>query len=454
VSAIEKYNMINKNDIIIVGVSGGADSISLIHILNKLKTKYNTTLIAVHVNHCIRKEEAKRDEQYTIDFCNNINIKTEIFSFDIKKIAKQLLITEEEAGRLKRYEAFEKTLKKYNADKIAVAHNMNDNAETLLMRLFRGTGIKGLGGISPVRGNIIRPLIFLTRSEIEKYCNDNNINFKIDSTNEKDIYSRNKIRLKLIPWICENFNKNIINTLSKTSLIMSQENEYLDNIAKQALEECAINSEKTLLDINKLKEYDDVIKRRIIRQAYLKYTKDLHDISYQHINMILDLLYKQTGKSINLPYGLKAEIQYNNLLLYKQNKDENGFCYDVKEETVIYIKQINKYIKISKYKKINLPGILPYTISFNYDKIINALKLRTRLSGDRIYYNGIGGNKKIKNLFIDLKIPRIQRDNIAMLADGNNILWIDKYKISDFYKADKNTNNKIYLHIWEANKYE
>lgn len=453
IQTIEKHRMIKMKDHIIVGVSGGADSICLLHILNSIKNKYMLKLTAVHINHGIRGKEADSDENYVKEFCNKLNINFETFNCKVKDEAKKLGMTEEEAGRYIRYKKFNEVLKKYKADKIAIAHNMNDNAETLLMRLFRGTGIKGLSGISAVRDNIIRPLLYCSREQIEEYCKTNNIKYCNDYTNNIELYTRNKIRIKLIPWIKENFNNNIIALLSKTSLIMSEENAYLDKTAANALKECLYKDKLNELNLSKLKEYDKVIIRRIIRLACIQYNSSLHDISFEHVNMIMELINKDTGKSVNLPKGLMAEKCYDRLILNNEIKKTNEFDYIIEENKTINIKEINKKLLFSKNIMNDISDNV-YTISFDCDKINTVLHLRNKRPGDKIYLKGINGNKKLKNLFIDLKIPRYERENIPVLASENNILWIMGIKVSDAYISNDKTKDKIYLQIWEEQSNE
>ena len=204
-ATIKKYNMIEKGDKIVIGVSGGADSVCLTDILNKVKKEIEIEIILVHINHNIRGEEAKRDENFVIELGKKYNNLVRVFSYDVEKLAKERSLTVEEMGRKLRYEAFNSVA--LEKGKIAVAHNLNDNCETMIMRFFRGTGIKGLGGISAKRENIIRPLIELSREEIERYCLENNLDYCEDSTNSVEKYTRNKIRLNLIPMIKKEFNK-------------------------------------------------------------------------------------------------------------------------------------------------------------------------------------------------------------------------------------------------------
>ena len=242
---ITKHNLICRDDHIIVGVSGGADSICLLYFLNSIKNDFNLKITAVHINHCMRGEESDEDNKFVVDFCKSINIPINVFSFDIYSKAKEENITTEEAGRKYRYNSFNNVLKKVNGTKIAVAHNKDDNAETIIMRFFRGTGIKGLSGISYKRDNIIRPLLDCLRKDIEDYCRRNNLSYRNDSTNSMDIYTRNKIRLNLITFIKKDFNPNIVNTLCDMSKTFYDENKFLDTLASKSLDDCKSEAKRS-----------------------------------------------------------------------------------------------------------------------------------------------------------------------------------------------------------------
>lgn len=416
---IQKYNMIQDNDCIIIGISGGADSVALFHFLYTIKEIYNLTLIGVHIHHGIRGIDADLDAEYVKNLCNNYKIDCKIIKYDIYKEAKKLKITEEEAGRLKRYEAFETVLKKYNGNKIAVAHTMNDQAETVFMRICRGTGLKGLTGILPMRDNIIRPFIESSREDTEQYCNQNNLIYKDDYTNNMDIYTRNKIRLQLIPWIKQNLNQSIIQTISNMSLLLQEEQNYIEQQSELAYNFCSsIDNNRIKLDIDKLKNYPLVIQKRIFRIAIYNLTKDLHDIELCHITNIIELIKKQTGKKINLTNNIIVHKQYNNLYFYiRDNITDLNFCYDLKLNTKIYIKEIENYI-VSELICIEDFKSKPNNVRiFDYDKINGDVKIRNRNSGDKIYLKGIG-NKKLKDFFIDIKLPKDERDKIPLIKIG------------------------------------
>lgn len=446
---IKKYNMIQKNDCIIIGISGGADSVTLFHFLCSIEQEYNLTLIAVHVHHGLRGLEADKDANYVQQLCLNCNVKFELFKCDIHKEAKLLNVTDEEAGRIKRYQIFQQVFIKYNANKIAVAHNMNDQAETILMRICRGTGLKGLSGILPVRENIIRPLIECDRQSIERYCSENKLLYKNDYTNDMDIYTRNKIRLQLIPWIEQKLNPSIVQTLSNMAYSLKQEEDYMKQQADEAYKLCStISNEILKIDLTKLTNYHIVIQKRVLRIALQYFKKDLHDIESEHIFKIIELMQKQTGKKINITNNITVQKQYDYLYFYFDKLDNSNiqFCYHLVPNERVYIKEAKIYISSQiisiqnfKQNKNNL-----YTKAFDYDKIGSNVKVRTRLAGDKIYLKSVG-TKKLKDLFIDMKVPQNIRKTVPLLAIDNNIIWVFGYRVSGAYNIDKDTQKIIYI---------
>jgi tRNA(ile)-lysidine synthetase len=445
IKTISQFNMIKKGDNIVIGVSGGADSVCLLDVLNSLKDDFMLNLTIVHINHNIRGEEADRDEDYVLSLAEKYGIAAKVFSYQCEEMARETGIGTEEMGRRLRYNAFNEVAGKNG--KIAVAHNINDNCETMLMNFFRGTGLKGLSGISPVRDNIIRPLISVTKAEIEQYCKERSLYYCSDSTNSEDIYTRNKMRLNVIPLLEKGFNKNLTNTMFRTSNIVRAEDEYIEKQALNAYDDCREDNHR--INIDRLKGYDKVIQRRIVRIGFRDFLVDLHDISYDHVEGVLSLAESESGRIIELPQGLRASREYDTLYFYKEDKCDKGFCYSLETDKKQFIKEHNFYVLLTKNKKNDKNCRIVYTNVFDCGKINTELKLRSRQSGDRIFLKGIGGSKSIKKLFIDLKIPRSKRDDIPILAFENEVLWIKDYKTSDYYKASKETKEKLYLYITE-----
>lgn len=449
---IKKFHMLHYGDYIIVGVSGGIDSTVLLHILYSFKQEYNLTLHVVHIHHGLRAEEADRDAFFVQELCGNLGIPCDVFYYDIKKEARKQKMSEEETGRIIRYQKFQEVAKIHNG-KIAVAHNSNDQAETILMRLARGTGLKGLIGIAPVRDNIIRPLIVCERKEIETYSEKFQVPFQNDTTNDMDFYTRNKIRHFLIPWMEKELNQNTIKNLAKTSSLLLEEEYYLEKQTSKAFSYAVEKNESNqiIFDILKFNQYDIVIKRRMIRKAIMFLKNELKDVSFEHISQILFLLEKQSGKRISLPKGICAEIQYKKLCLFLGNIDKtNPYSYNLVLRKTIFIKELRKYICLSlNEEKKEIKSAKICTKVFDYDKINTNLSLRTRQAGDFIVLNHFSGTKKLKDYFIDEKIPRQQRDKIPLLTSGKEVLWLIGIKTTHSCCVDKNTKNILYVQIWE-----
>ena len=362
-NTIKKYNLIQENDKIVIGVSGGPDSMCLLHILNGLKEKLNFEIVVAHINHMIRKE-AEEETQYVKNFCDKLGIKCYIKRIDVIDKSNKEKIGTEEAGRKARYDFFEEVLNIVNANKIATAHNENDNAETVLMNIFRGAGTSGLKGIEPIRDNkYIRPIIECERSEIEEYCRVNKLQPKIDKTNFENVYTRNKIRNVLIPEIKKEFNPNIIESLNKLSILARQENNFIqeyaknimenelivekdlenqsrnekqnnkicreqmekEKIAKDKLQKEQISKEKTqnnksiVLNLKKFNQLDDVIKNRIVLETIQRVLGSTQGIEKIHVDDIVKLCSKNIGNKYLTPNkNIKVLVKDGNITFMLQ----------------------------------------------------------------------------------------------------------------------------------------
>lgn len=310
---IQEYNLINKGEIIVVAVSGGPDSMCLLSILNELKDIVGIKkLIVAHLNHMLR-EEAKEETRYVEQFCNDRQIECYTKYVDIEQISKNNKIGTEEAGRIERYKFFEEVLKKTNADKIAIAHNKKDNVETVLMHLLRGSGMSGLCGIKPERDNIyIRPIIKCSRDEIEEYLRKQNIIARIDKSNQDNSYTRNKIRNKLIPYLEENYNPNIINTIDRLSEVINQDEIYMEKQTDKAYKDVLIEKEENCdeIDLKKFNNLDEAIKTRLIMKIIKKLFGSSKNIEKIHINDIIKLCSNNIGNKYLKPNkNLKVYIQ-------------------------------------------------------------------------------------------------------------------------------------------------
>ncbi len=320
IRTIEKYNLIQTGDKIVVGVSGGPDSICLLHILNSLKGKYNLQLFVAHINHMIR-ENAKIDEQYVKSFCKKIDVPVFVLHSEVLNLAKQQKISVEEAGRNVRYDFFNEILEKTKSNKIAIAHNCNDKAETIIMNVLRGSGISGLKGIEAKRDNkYIRPLIECTREEIENYCKENNLETRHDESNDENIYKRNKIRNIVIPFIKQEFNNNIVSTINRLSDVATQEDEYINKIVEKEYNNICISKKENEieLDLKKFNDLDIVIKNRMILYVVNILQQHTKGIEKVNIEDIIKLCGNNIGNKFLVPTkGLKVLVKNKKILFAK-----------------------------------------------------------------------------------------------------------------------------------------
>lgn len=300
---VEKFNLINSGDSIVVGVSGGPDSICLLTLLNKFKTILNIKLYVAHINHMIRTE-ADEETAYVKNYCEQLGVECFIKKIDVIQKSKSEKIGTEEAGRKARYEFFDEVVNHTNSNKIATAHNANDNAETVLMNIIRGSGTSGLKGITPIRDNkYIRPIIECERTQIEKYCELYKLNPKFDESNKENIYTRNKIRNLLIPYLQEQYNPNIIETINRLSELAKNENDYLDKQAQEHFFNILIDdtNDKIVLNLKQFNKLEDVIKSRIILLAIEKTIGSTQGIEKVNINDIIKLCNNNIGNKYLVP---------------------------------------------------------------------------------------------------------------------------------------------------------
>ena len=316
---IREFNLIEKNDSIVVGVSGGPDSMTLLSILLKLKAEFHLKIYVAHVNHMLR-ENAIKDEEYVKEFCKKNNIEIFIKKANISEIAQKEKIGLEEAGRNIRYNFFEEVLKNTKSNKIAIAHNLNDKAETIIMNTLRGSGVSGLKGIEAKRKKYIRPLIEIERYEIEKYCIENKINPRHDESNDDNTYTRNKIRNIVIPYIKNEFNPNIIKTLNRLSEIIKEEDEYVQSETEKIFKEILLTDEKNKIEFDprKFNEQEKVIQKNLILLAIKKVKGSTQGIEKVNIDDIIKLCNNNIGNKLIRPTK-QLEIGIKNKRIYIKN---------------------------------------------------------------------------------------------------------------------------------------
>lgn len=530
---VERYiadnDMLSYGEHVVAGVSGGADSMCLLFVLMALRERLGLKLCVVHINHGIRGEAADKDQEFVEKFCENHGILWKSFRADIPALAKAEHLSEEEAGRQYRYRCFEEALQEMcgcgsagapgtgeaaacgavvggqgtgdgaacgvmpavpvPGGRIAVAHNKNDVTETVLMNLFRGCGLRGLCGIPPVRGNIIRPLLCLERSEIEQLLSENGQSYRTDSTNFENDYTRNRLRNEVIPYLKENINAGAPEHVYQLTQMASGLYQYISR--QQAAVYPLVCREDGSLDVQQLSLQDPVIIDELLRRKVEETVGKLKDISQVHINQIAGLLHKPVGKQIQLPYGLTVTRGYTNLK-FAVTAGRGGSSVAKPAVTAVQgicgssvgakptaapgacggsapdapalplpipprgappasvlIPGTSRTVEISlKFNELNQRiEEKQYTKWFDYAKIKNGLKMRHRQSGDYLVVDSRGSRKLLRRLMIDEKVPRDQRDDVWLVADGDHVVWIIGGRISDAYKVTGQTKEIIEIKV-------
>ncbi len=412
---IEENNLLNINDNVIVALSGGADSVTLLHILISIKEKYGLCIYAAHLNHQIRGEAAEKDERFVYDLCKKYNVKLFVERKDIRALAKERKISVELCGRDERYRFFENLSKQLNA-KVATAHTLSDNAETVLLNITRGASLSGICGIPIKRDYIIRPLLCLTRAQIELYCNENALTYVTDKTNFEEDYSRNKIRLSVIPKLKE-INSGVEENIGRLSSMIQLSDKYLDDISKKELNEC--ENEYGYL-CNKLLKIDKAVRFYAIKNIL---NSSGADFEYRHILLIDEAL--RSHKSVNLPSFYLAECSQGTLRVIKKNLDMHAAEADFECKLNDY--SYKKYVFGEELKKINKKDLIKY---INCDIITDTTVIRHKKPGDTFTLKDRNITKTLKKLYNEIKIPREQRGKLLVVANDSTVLWAQKIGVS------------------------
>lgn len=414
-------SLFNRGDRVLAAISGGADSSAMLCILKNLEKRLMITLSAIHINHNLRGSESKRDEEFCVELCKKLNIKLKTVSVDVKDFCKINGVSTEEGARKLRYDIFFNE----DCDKIATAHTLNDSYETALLNLARGTALKGICGIPLTRGKIVRPLLCLTRGEIESYLNSISQEYVTDSTNLTDDYTRNFIRHNIVPKILS-INPSAIKCFENTSAALTADEHYLDEIAENEYENAKVSEG---LDINKLLQMKSAIRNRVFAKALRD--KNVF-VSANRINDLELCVLKKRKADISGDVFCYCE---GNTLKISEVKSNNWEAfYEVID--IGHIKKFfNKSVIIEKVGDINIKLTKFY---FDYDKIKGKLFLRNRMSGDKVKLYGQSYTKKLKKLFNE-KISQESRMSTIILSDDEGIVFVEGFGAADRVKIDKNT---------------
>lgn len=454
---MEKYRMIEKDGTIIAGVSGGADSVCLLFVLLQIRKQIPFRVVVVHVNHGIRKE-AEEDAAYVAELCRRESIPFYLIEENVKGYAEAHGISLEEAGRIVRYDAFQSILDREDmtgSGRIAVAHNSNDRAETMLFHLFRGTGLTGASGIHPVNREIIRPLLCVSRREIEEWLSCQGISYCVDITNEQDDYTRNKIRHHILPYAEEYISTEAIAHMSTAADHLLSAEEYIRSQVSTAMERCIeiIDPDEVKINIPEFEKENDYLKGWMVMSCLQK-MQAARDVGAVHVENICRFLLKAGNGEIHLPEGIVVYKSYEKGMIVRKDKnttvetEEKYPEYKVQGEGRWELKGIGAVeITVFPYEKTqNIPQ-KTYTKWLDYDKITKSIVFRTRKTGDYLTVNKALNRKSLQDYFVNEKIPREERGQLYVLAEDSHIIWIPGYRMSEYYKVSEETRNILQISI-------
>lgn len=449
---IESHRLFEEGENVLIGVSGGHDSVVLLHVLKEIAKYKKYKLHIAHVNHGVRGEEADEDEEYVRKLAEVYGLPFYVKKADMNRYAKERNLSSEEAGREIRYSFFREILKtELKTGKIAVAHNKNDQAETVIMRVMRGTGIDGLKGMDFVNGDVVRPLLDVTRSEIEKYCEDHGLEPRVDRTNFENIYSRNKVRLELIPYIEDNFNSKITDALCRMSELARRDSDFLHRLAEREYGTTLVRekNDAVTLDNDKFKALDPAIRYRVARIAVLKLTGDIEGLEEKHLRILTEFSdMSKTGKSIDLLKGIKVKMTYGELSIEKSEKRSViRYNYKVEVGESLKLKELGATLNSEVVEIGSFEGEAKETYSscFDYDQISGDIFIRNRLPGDKVKFLGMNGRKKLKDYFIDEKVPQDERELTPLIEIDGEIAWIVGYRSTEKARVTANTKRVLVL---------
>lgn len=475
-ATIKAHSMIGTGDSVLVGVSGGPDSVALLHIILSLTQRFSLRVGVAHLNHCLRQKDSDDDAEFVASLARKLDLPCYIKKEDVRKYRHEKKLSLEEAARIVRYRFFESIAEKYMFNKIALGHNADDNAELVIMNLLRGSGPVGISGIPPVRnGEIIRPLIKLTKSEILEFLAVNKLKFVLDKSNNDQRYLRNRIRHHLIPHLKSSYNKRIVETINRFASIIRSEEEWIDDLINPMFNKSVLTAENhsVTLSISSINELHIAARRRIIRKAIAEIKGNLRRISFSHIDSVSSLLdsghafghidlpdciwIKRDGDTVSFSRGKRVlrdpdkKLSDENKLSFEYRilKPEAGFKEEIFPSSLL-IKELGLNIGFSKIDIEDLPDIhhAGHNVAFfDMDKLSFPLVLRNFRPGDRFQPFGMSGTQKVKKYFINNKVARAQRAKCPILLSREKIMWVVGYRIDDFFKVKQSTRNILKMEV-------
>jgi len=462
-ATIHRYGLLNAGDGVIVGVSGGPDSMALLHVLYSLREEYGLRLRVAHVHHGLR-EEADAEAALVEEISARWGLPCSVRRVDLRALAREKKCSLQEAGRWVRYKFMEEEAERWGCSRIALGHQAEDQAETVLEHFLRGSGLEGLAGMPYCRGKIVRPLLDVSREEIEAYLSERQIPWAVDASNLKPLYLRNRIRWELLP-VLKKYNPNIVETLLRMAEIIREEAAFLDEQTARAegevvQEKSAPSGEgRVAVEVEKFKLLPRALQRRVLRRAVTRRSGAPGKIEFQHIEALLELVYNPaSGRVLHLPHGLQGRREYNWLYIEKQERGrareerrEWAYLLAVPGETVI--PEAGAVIKariLDKQEMPSRPGGKRWVV-LDYDRLSFPLWARKRRAGDRFLPSGLPGSKKLKDFFIDARVPQEQRERTVIVASEKEVYWVAGCRADARFLASAESRRGLLLELSSFN---
>ena len=455
---INEYALVEKNDKILLGVSGGPDSLTMLDLFYRLRGEYKLEITVFHLDHCFRSE-AREEAEFVKKICQKMNLQIVVKSFPVPSYAEEKNFTPEEAARRVRLDFMKKIIKQYSLHKISLGHNRDDLVETVLFNLFRGSGLRGLQGIEPqseVEGvEIIHPLLFFSRQEIEAYCEFRGLNPIQDPTNKQSVYTRNIIRNEIIPLVEKKINPEVKEAIFRTSGLIREVDESLTEKEINKKEQVISNEKKDRieLDVEKLKSLPSWLRRRIVRNVIACLKGHPDNIYFEHYQLLDKLIFElETGKKIDLKGDIGVKKIYDKLIVFRGEDREaiDKYCFDLPVPGEIELPG-NKIIRATlvNIKACSQEELTKKELCFcDAGEVEFPLQVRNRKTGDKIQPLGMTGTKKVKDIFIDEKIVPLQRELIPLVVDARGrIVWLTGLKMDEKFKITDKTNKVLRLEI-------
>jgi tRNA(Ile)-lysidine synthase len=448
---IDKFGMLKPGEKVVVAVSGGPDSVCLLSVLHALSAELGISLHIAHLDHLFRGRESADESLFVARLAEKLGIPVTIEQYDVPAFCRERGLSSQAGAREVRYGFLHRVAKTVGASRIATGHTAADQAETFLMRLLRGAGVAGLSAIPPVRKSIIRPLIEVTREDVMEYLQSSELEYVSDPSNTKPVYTRNRIRMEVLP-VLKRFNPRVVETLASTAALLRDEDEAAEACLSKVAAGVIVKEENGVsLNREEFNALPQAYKRRILRKAVVLASADSTGLSSVQVSDVIAFMAAaRTGRTMRMPYGLIIEREYEKFVVRLEAAAE-GFSYKLEVSGVTLIPELGMEVEARVFDDIPAETDVKnyrWQALFDYDKIGPLLTMRNRRSGDWFCPMGMGGrSKKLQDYFVDEKIPRHERDTVPILLSGNDVLWVVGLRTDNRFLPGKGTRRVLMVQV-------